>query len=257
MHPSGRVPDLIIGGAPRSGTTFLCHALERHPDVYVAQPYIPEPKVFIERERSAVEYRQRYAQLFAQAPPGRVLVEKTSYYLESAAACRRIRDHLPDVRLLFIVREPVARAYSNYLWSRRNGLETLGFEEAIALEGTRPDPMPPEKSYARPFDYLSRGDYAQFARMYFSAFGSARVKFVLYEHLMTQPGELLRQIQDFAGVAVLPWEQLDAGIINSTREEGGDLDPQLQTRLRRRMREAVEQFAQVSGLDLRCWNYGA
>ena len=44
-------PTFIIGGAPRSGTNFLCHALDRHPAVYMAKPYMPEPKVFMGPEQ--------------------------------------------------------------------------------------------------------------------------------------------------------------------------------------------------------------
>src|SRR5688572_30906922 len=127
---SASLPDFIIGGAPRSGTTFLCHALEKHPAVFIARPYIPEPKVFMGKEQSIPTYLARYKSFFAAARPGQVLGEKTSYYLESEQACRLIRQATPGVRLVFIVREPVARAYSNYLRSKHNGLETLPFAEA-------------------------------------------------------------------------------------------------------------------------------
>ena len=146
-------PTFIIGGAPRAGTNFLCHALDRHPDVYVAKPYMPEPKVFMGAEQPRPEYARRYAALFAAAGARTALGEKTSYYLENEAACTLIRRHLPDVHMLFVVREPVARAYSNYLWTKKNGLESLAFEEAVRLEGRRPSPLPPlpaESSYNQP-----------------------------------------------------------------------------------------------------------
>src|ERR1700736_5930794 len=150
----GSLPTFIIGGAPRSGTTFLAQALDLHPDVAIARPVIPEPKVFFGPPRDQGWYYRRYQELFGAAAGKRARGEKTSNYLESEIACARIATFLPHVRMLFILREPVARAYSNYLWTKKNGLETLSFEEAVELEGKRPSPLPPEKSHARPYDYL-------------------------------------------------------------------------------------------------------
>ena len=162
-------PTFIIGGAPRAGTNFLCHALDRHPDVYLAKPYLPEPKVFMGPEQPWDVYAARYAAFFAPAGPRRALGEKTTYYLENEACCALIRRHLPAVRMVFILREPVARAYSNYLWTKKNGLETLPFEEAVRLEGRRASPLPPERDYARPYDYVVRGQYDVFAERWYAA----------------------------------------------------------------------------------------
>jgi hypothetical protein len=251
-HPR---PDFIIGGAPRSGTTFLCHALDSHPEVYMAKPFIPEPKVFMGPRRTNAEYLERYAALFAEAPSGAVLGEKTSYYLESEDACHRIHETTPDAKIIFIVREPVARAYSNYLWSTLNGLETLPFDQAIAMQGKRPDPLPPEKSYAKPFDYLTRGDYARFARKYFDVLGRENVRFFLYEHLRTGPEQLLMDIQNFIGVEPLPISRLYSGVVNSAADVGPPIDPIVERELRNQMREPVQEFARITNLDLSAWGY--
>src|SRR5262245_57820083 len=103
-------PTFLIGGAPRSGTTFLSEALDRHPDVRMARPVIPEPKVFFGPLLDEAGYRARYAELFAGCNGERALGEKTSNYFESAEACDRIARFLPHVRVLVILREPVARA---------------------------------------------------------------------------------------------------------------------------------------------------
>jgi len=249
------LPDFLIGGAPRSGTTFLCHALDRHPGIYLAKPYIPEPKVFIGPAQSAEKYRQRYAAMFAPAQGQRVLGEKSTYYLENEEACARIRAHLPGVKVLFLVREPVARAYSNYLWSRKNGLETLSFEEAIERGPNRPSPLPPDKSYARPFDYLERGDYGRFAERWFAALGRERVAFFLYEDIDRQPEQLLEEIQRFLGVEPLPFSVLDPGVVNSAGDQGPPLSLSTEIRLRERMAPLVRHFAAVTGLDVTVWRY--
>ena len=125
---SDRLPvaDAIIGGAPRSGTTFLCELLAKHPDVFVAKPFIPEPKVCMTPHPDGdAGLLQRYATFFSDAPRRAIRVEKTSYYLENAAARERLVRILPLARFVFILREPVERAYSNWMRSRDNGLETL------------------------------------------------------------------------------------------------------------------------------------
>lgn len=251
-----RLPSFLIGGAPRSGTTFLCHALDRHPDIYLAKPYIPEPKVFIGPAARAAEYRQRYTALFAQAQGKRVHGEKCSYYLESEEACARITANLPEVKLLFLVREPVARAYSNYLWSRQNGLETLSFAQAVAQEGQRPEPLP-AKPYARPFAYLERGDYGRFAERYYAACGRRRVAFFLYEDITRRPAQLLHEIQAFLEVEPVAFAELDPGVINSARDQGPPLAPATTARLRERMAPGVRRFASVTGLDIGAWGYDA
>jgi hypothetical protein len=255
MAKSVDQPAFIIGGAPRSGTSFLCQALDRHPDVYMAKPLVPEPKVFMGPPQDPETYRARYAELFAGASGQRMLGEKTTNYLESQTCCERIAAYLPGVRMLFIVREPVARAYSNYLWSRKNGLETLTFEEAIALEGRRPSPLPPEKAHARPFDYLVRGDYATFAERYYEALGRDRVAFFLFEEIQARPDALLSRVQQFIGVEPLPAERLDVGVVNSARQEGPPIDGETERRLRARMAPLVDRFAALTGLDLRAWGY--
>jgi Sulfotransferase domain len=252
-----RLPTFIIGGAPRSGTNFLCHALERHPEVYVARPYMPEPKVFFGPPRTDEEYRVLYARLFREAGGRRALGEKTANYFESEIACARIHAHLPEVRLLFLLREPVTRAYSNYLWSRKNGLETLSFEEAVELEGQRPSPLPPAQWHARPFDYLCRGRYDTFARRYYERFPRERVAFFLYEAMIAEPEKVLAAIQEFIGVLPRPLGAEDLGVINSAREVGPTLDPTLARALRTRMAVAVRDFHALTGVDVGPWGYDA
>ena len=250
-------PTFIIGGAPRAGTNFLCHALDRHPAVYMAKPYMPEPKVFMGAEQPWSAYAARYTSLFAQAGGRSALGEKTTYYLENEGARRLIQRHVPDVRMVFVVREPVGRAYSNYLWTKKNGLETLPFDEAVRLEGQRPSPLPPDREYARPYDYLPRGHYDVFAEQWLAALGRARVRFLLYEDLVSTPEPVLADIQHFIGVRRAPLGADDLGVINSAKEMGPPLDSALERTLRDRMAPSVHRFATLTGLDVGAWGYPA
>lgn len=251
----GTPPDFIIGGAPRSGTTSLAQALDRHPAITMAKPLIPEPKVFMfEAEGGPAEYLERYAACFSEGKAG-LRGEKTSYYFENEDALRRMRETFSSMCYIFIVREPVSRAYSNYLWSRQNGYETLSFEQAVAQESGRVSPLSGEKAYVRPFDYLARGDYATFAQRYIDVFGREALGFFLYERLQTEPGELLLSVQRFLGVEPIDLESHVHFSTNLTDRTAAPLDRRLERFLRERMQGSVLRFAQVTGVDVGPWGY--
>ena len=250
-----RVPDFIIGGAPRSGTTFLCHALSKHSDIYIAEPYIPEPKVLVTGDTSTESILARYAALFAPARINQRLVEKTSCYFENERALNLITRALPHVKMIFILREPVARAYSNYLRTRDQGYESLPFLEALSQEQLRENPFTGQKSYVQPHAYFGRGRYDLFAERYLRALGRERVHFCLFEDIVGQPEKLIRDLQDFMGVALRPWSELQTGRINGAAEQEAKLDSTLHAELKINFADNVRRFAELTQLDLAAWNY--
>jgi len=256
MSTDHAIPDFVVGGAPRSGTTFLCELLAKHPEVYVARPFIPEPKVCLtDHPAGDSGLLQRYVEYFAAAPAETVKVEKTSNYFENDEARQRLTRLLPHARFIFILREPVARAYSNWLWSRKNGLETLPFSVAIRQEGNRVSPLPSERAHARPFDYMRRGRYGTLAKAWVDAIGRERIAFWLFEHAVARPEEFVDELQSFLGVERLPWQRLRTGVINATEPDPSGLDSDLKAKLRKRIEPEVYQLAQVTGLDVSVWDY--
>src|SRR6185295_3017429 len=103
----------------------------------MASPPRPEPKFFLADQLYARGLDWYSRTWFEHAPVQAVCGEKSTNYLESAAAAQRIARDLPAVKLVFILREPAERAWSNYLWSRMNGMESETFERALELEGER------------------------------------------------------------------------------------------------------------------------
>lgn len=250
------VPDIVIGGAPRSGTTYLAASLARHPCIFLAQPLVPEPKVCLAAHPLGDEgHRAAYRGFFAAADDGAVRVEKTTNYLESDEACERLARLLPAARFLFILREPVARAVSNWKWSTRNGLERLPFHEAVALEGQRPNPLGPGREAARPFDYMLRGRYGSFARAWYDRLGRERVHFMLFETALREPDRTARQLERWIGLAPLSLPALTAPRINATEDDGFTLDAELATRLRTTISPEVEAFHRLTGIDVTPWGY--
>jgi sulfotransferase family protein len=214
---------------------------------------VPEPKVFLTPGDPA----ERYACLYSPADAARVRGEKTTNYLESPAAAAPIRATLPAVRMVFVVREPVARAYSNWLWSRKNGYERLPFAEAVETEDSREDPLAESHPHARPFAYLARGRYADLARPWLEAFGPDRARFLVYEEMVGRDGaNVLHELQEHIGVAPRDLGPLPVGLHNEARDTGPALDAGLRTRLRERFHDQVREFAELTGVDVASWGYG-
>ena len=189
-----RLPDFIIGGAPRSGTTWLYELLDRHPDVNMAKPVKPEPKFFLRDDLSAKGLSHYSQAWFADIGDDQVAGEKSTDYLESAPAAERIARDLPRVKLVFILREPVGRAYSNYLWTKMNGLETESFAAAVRLEEQRERELPERLRFTRPYSYFSRGLYADLLAPYLERFPRAQLLVARYEDIRQRPAALAESL---------------------------------------------------------------
>jgi hypothetical protein len=202
------MPDFLVIGAPKAGTTALHAALAHHPELYLSP--IKEPKFFLTdgppptkggpgdalTYREHVWRREDYEALFAAAPPGTLPGESTPLYLYDRAAMRRIRQALPDAKLIVIVRDPVERAHSNWthLWSA--GLEPVGdFVRACAEEERRA-----AAGWASFWHYVGLGRYGEQLEHLFTLFPRDQVLVLRYRRLVDEPALTLDQICAFLGV---------------------------------------------------------
>lgn len=233
-----RLPDFIIAGAPRSATTWLYELADRHPAVAMARPVAPEPKFFLIDERYERGLAYYSSTWFERLPDGLIYGEKSTNYLESATACERIASDLPAARLVFLLRDPVERAHSNYLWSTKNGLENETFERALALEDERERNVPPELRYARPHAYFSRGLYAQMLRPWFARFPRKNILALRSEDVALAPRAIAQALHAFVGVDPRPDLVEGLGTINAARPEGS---PPIAERIRHLLSERYLQ----------------
>lgn len=248
-----RLPDFIIGGAPRSGTTWLYELLDRHPDVAMAKPVKPEPKFFLVDHLYARGLPFYADTWFGAAGTDQVAGEKSTDYLESAVAAERIARDLPGVRLIFILREPADRAYSNYLWSRMNGIETESLQTALALEDERERTLPERWKFARPFSYFSRGLYADLLQPYFDRFPREQISVVKFEDIMTEPADLARRTHRFLGIPERPSDADGLGVVNPSVKDGLAFDPATRQALLERFAEPNRRLAAMLGPDFELW----
>lgn len=251
MQSSRRLPDFIIGGSPRSGTTWAHQLLLRHPEVFMAEPEEPEPK-FFHVDGLYAKGLDHYADVwFAGAGACRAVGEKTSYYLENPTAARRIHADLPQVRLIFLLRDPVTRAYSNYLRSKAFGFETESFGRALALEDERERTLPERLRFVRPHAYASRGMYADLLAPYLALFGRERVLCLRHEDIAADPTVPAAAIHDFIGVAARPEDGAALGRVNGARVRDDEERPPQAVfdALRRRFEEPNRRLADLLGRD--------
>jgi hypothetical protein len=249
-----RLPDFIIGGAPRSGTTWLYELLDRHPDIYMARPLKPEPKFFLVDQLYDRGLDYYAATWFAAAGAARLAGEKSTDYLESAAAADRIARDLPQVKLVFILREPAARAYSNYVWSRMNGLETEDFATALRLEEQREKQLPERLRFARPFSYFSRGLYADLLAPYFERFARPQILVLRFEDIRDRPRDLAGRLHRFLGVDLRPGDAGGLGVVNPSEEGLARFDDEVRRGLLARYEEANRRLAALVGPEFELWH---
>ena len=203
------LPDFLVIGAPKAGTTALHAALAGHPGLYMSA--VKEPKFFltdgpppargggpgdVQTWREHVWRRADYEALFEDAPPGTLRGESTPFYLYDREAQRRISEQIPHARLIVIVRDPVERAHSNWthLWSA--GLEPIGdFPRACAAEDARV-----RAGWAPFWHYTRLGRYAEQLEHLFLRFGREQVFILRYRSLLDTPAQALDDICAFLGV---------------------------------------------------------
>jgi hypothetical protein len=203
------LPDFLVAGVPKSGTTALHAALARHPGLFLSP--IKEPKFFLTdgppptrggpgdalTYREHVWQRDRYERLFEGAAPGARKGESTPLYLHDPNAMRRIRKLIPDAKIIAVIRDPVERAHSNWthLWSA--GLEPESdFLRACAEEDHRI-----AQGWASFWHYTSLGMYGRQLQHAFGLFGRDQVLVLRYRALVDEPAGTLDRICQFLGVA--------------------------------------------------------
>jgi Sulfotransferase domain len=181
------LPHWLVCGAQRSGTSSLWSLLQQNERVFV-------PTIDKEINYFTQEYHRGlawYEGLFAEADPDQVPGEVSPYYMIFAdQAAPRIRELLPDVRLMFILRDPVERAYSIFRFD--------------VVRGKYPDLY--DKTFERVLDepkgkrYLANGEYHNLLRPYFDLFARDQIKVVLHEELFASVRHGMDEVFDFIGV---------------------------------------------------------
>ena len=199
------LPNFLIVGAGKSGTTSIYHYLLQHPDIFMCHPKEPRflslgsDRTFngpgdVLTERVNIDTFDDYSELFKNSGKykarGEASVDSLYFHWN---AIPRIKRYLGDPKIIIILRNPVERAYSAYSYLRRDGWETLSFAEALRVEEERK-----RLGYKWMWRYREAGLYSEQVRAYLENFAHVRV--FLYDDLRSDPQGLIHDLFTFLEV---------------------------------------------------------
>lgn len=203
-----KMPNFLIIGTQKAGTSALTHYLKQHPQIYMSP--VKEPGFFdLEGEKQnfcgpgdqeayslTVTDIESYCKLFQGVTNETAIGEATTWYLQSIKAPERIHYYIPDAKLIAILRNPVDRAYSAYMHAIRDGREPLA-DFALALED---EDKRIRNNWGMLWRYKQMGFYSIQIKRYFEKFDRNQIRIYIYDDLNDNPTELLKDVFHFLGV---------------------------------------------------------
>lgn len=200
--PLRALPHFIIAGAPKCGTSSLYDLLTSHPDLRRAAR--KEPTNFVHYPRSALRSRMHMPLLAAGGLSGEASVE----YFTHPDAPASIHAVVPDVRFIFMLREPVARAWSDHQMYLKAG-QSPGDFGTLVRQSIRwlsdPDLTPlieaAEVRAMNPVRFVSTGMYVRHLKRWLAQFQRAQMIFITTDELREAPSETCNRLFDFLGVS--------------------------------------------------------
>ena len=243
---------LFVVGAQRAGTTYLYHLLAEHPEIEMASPVRPEPKFFLldASFRRGLSYYE--STFFGTKADAWLRGEKSTSYMESEKAARRIAECFPSARVLFILRDPIERAISNYWFSVSNGLETMPMSDAFLHENERVLMHAQARVSVSPYAYLRRGLYVDYISMYERLFPPSNMKILLHEEFVGSI-TLAQELYAFLGVAPGFIPSAFHQVFNKGEKGDSTLAPDLEDYLMQYFAESNERLATRYDMNLAEW----
>jgi len=199
------LPNFLIIGAAKSGTTAIYTYLRQHPDIFMSprkelryfsnipgKKGDPPPGYVHQGVSTLSEYKSYFDQVTYES----VIGESSPMYLYTPGTAERISKVVPNVKMLAILRNPIDRAYSAYTHALREWKEpATSFQEALELENTRI-----KSGWGMLWHYLRAGFYYEQLSRFYNIFDPQQICVVLYDDLQSDPTALLRHIFNFLRV---------------------------------------------------------
>ena len=180
-------PSLIIGGVQKGGTKALLDYLSQHEKIYA----YPHEIHFFSRERIYKKGIEWYFNRFADARKDQIAIEKSPSYIYTPQVAERIHRELPHIKLIFILRDPIKRAYSHFWMNVRKGLERRSFAEAIRA---------PQKPEPETRNYVSRGFYDEQLQQFTDRFDDDQILILQSTDLRHKTQKTIDSVCDFLGI---------------------------------------------------------
>ncbi|MDQ3640002.1 MAG: sulfotransferase domain-containing protein [Actinomycetota bacterium] len=222
------LPDFLIIGTKRGGTTSMYRYLREHPQVLPLFPsanHLPMAEdmkgvhYFDSGGRHGVAwYRSHFPSVLSRSVIERrhgaspVAGEASPYYLFHPKAAERAHRAVPDAKILVMLRNPVERTYSHYAEQRRNGVEKLSLEEALEAESQRLEGEeerlvrdPYYRSFAHEHQsYVAQSEYLRPLRRWTARFPAPQVLLLRSEDFFDAPSDVFGEVLSFLGLSSIP-----------------------------------------------------
>jgi hypothetical protein len=255
------LPDYLIIGAQRAGTTSLHRYLVQHPGVRTMLRAKGIHFFDTSYGRGLDWYASRFpTKLYAWYVARRHGLalrtgEASPYYLFHPHVPRRVAEHLPRVKLIALLRDPVQRAYSHYQHEVARGFETLPFEAAIEAEADRLAGET-ERMLAEPLynsfshqhhSYLARGRYAEQLARWRSLFPDEQLLVLSSERFFREPAPTFRRVLDFLGLPAFTPDAYEKHNAHDYRQMGAAVRGRLLEHFREPNRRLYESLGEDLG----------
>ena len=208
--PIHLLPNYLIIGAAKSGTSSLYEYLIQHPNV---QPASGKEIYFFDMNyNKGINWYRTFFPLSHQFPKNTlknsIVGEATPRYMDHPHAPSRIKKYLPNCKFIILLRNPIDRAYSHWNMMVSHNREELSFEDAIDKEKKRTnglfEKMEKDSSFYSKeyywYSYLERGLYSKKIKKWFEIFPKNQFLILKSEDLFSKPSEIFHQTQDFLNI---------------------------------------------------------
>jgi hypothetical protein len=258
--------DVFIAGSQKTGSTWLYACFKEHPEIHV-------PK------KDAIHYftinhdlgHDWYHQWYENGEDHQIWCDATPSYIRDPEAAKRIFDYNPKAKLIFVLRNPIDRAFSHYWHMKRKGFISYSFEDMISYNGVGNIDLFQMWYYSSRYSYL--------LKPYLELFPREQIHFSLFDHLKEDPKANLQSIFRFCGVdnnfePSILFKNKNSGsrgyIVKKTRnpikwlnykwrriikvdEYKQGIKEEIRNRLRNKFNNEIEELSKLTGFDLEHW----
>lgn len=203
-----RLPNFIVIGAPKAGTTSLFFYLAQHPDIFLPQQ--KELHYFTSKHLSAsvagpgdrtalhaiCKSRQAYENHYKKVRSQPSIGEVSPSYLYFSSVAHEIKNQLGSVKIVVSLRDPIQKAFSQYMHLLRDNREQLEFFEALNNEASRR-----EQGWSDFWAYSESSLYSVHLKRYIETFGQENVKIIIFEDMVKDVKRTMREVFEFLGVS--------------------------------------------------------
>ncbi|WP_048321155.1 sulfotransferase domain-containing protein [Crocosphaera watsonii] len=224
-------PDFIIIGAAKSGTTTLYEYLCRHPQIFMSTPKEPD---FFSLDQNYTKGIEWYESLFEEAKPHQICGEASTTYSRSHQhpnTAERIAKHLPDVKLIYIMRHPIDSAYSFYAYRLRRSQYNREF---LAARNELMEAKTFEEGIAQQSEFIDSSHYLEQIEKYLPFYPQESFLFLFMEDLISNPMGVVTKIFDFLGV------DFDIKLMNKEAIVANKADDDSEKFFRRRLSKSIQ-----------------